>query len=89
MDLTSDGVPDEDDGVVRRRSNLAIDLEDTAVVIAPPIPWSIAGAVPLATINAPASSLAAAPFLYLIPVCRLGASIARRRRPRRDRVRDQ
>jgi len=53
------------------------------------IPWSIAGAVPLAAINAPASSLAAAPFLYLIPACRLGASIAWHRRPRRDRVRDQ
>ena len=42
------------------RSAQAIDLEDSAVVIAPLIPWSIAGAVPLATINAPTLSLAAA-----------------------------
>ena len=45
------------------RSAQAIDLEDSAVVIAPLIPWSIAGAVPLATINAPTLSLAAATFI--------------------------
>lgn len=30
-------------------SNLAIDIEDSAVIIAPMIPWSIAGAVPLSS----------------------------------------
>ena len=30
-----------------------INLEDTAVVVAPLIPWSIAGAVPLASVGAP------------------------------------
>lgn len=54
---------------------MAIDLEDTAVVIAPLIPWSIAGALPLATINAPTASLAAACFLYLLPLSRLVVSI--------------
>lgn len=53
------------------RSAQAIDLEDSAVVIAPLIPWSIAGAVPLATINAPTLSLAAATFLYLLPLSRM------------------
>ena len=57
------------------RSAQAIDLEDSAVVIAPLIPWSIAGAVPLATINAPTLSLAAATFLYLLPLSRMLASL--------------
>ena len=35
------------------RSSFALDLENTVVVIAPMIPWSIAGAVPLAAIGAP------------------------------------
>ena len=61
------------------RSAQAIDLEDSAVVIAPLIPWSIAGAVPLATINAPTFSLAAATFLYLLPLSRMLASAVRRR----------
>ena len=47
---------------------LAIDLENTAVVIAPLVPWSIAGAVPLAAVGAPAISIAAACYLYLIPL---------------------
>lgn len=62
------------------RSAQAIDLEDSAVVIAPLIPWSIAGAVPLATINAPTLSLAAATFLYLLPLCRMAVSAVRHRR---------
>lgn len=62
------------------RAERAIDLEDGAVVIAPLIPWSIAGAVPLATIGAPTASIAAAAFLYLLPVCRVAAAAVRRRR---------
>lgn len=58
----------------------AIDLEDSAVVVSPLIPWSIAGAVPLATIGAPASAIAAATFLYLLPACRLVASLRSARR---------
>lgn len=52
-------------------SRMALDLENSAVVVAPLIPWSIAGAVPLATIGAPMSSLLAAFFLYLVPLCYL------------------
>lgn len=37
-------------------------------VIAPLIPWSIAGAVPLAAIGAPTSSVCAACYLYLLPL---------------------
>lgn len=71
------------------RSAQAIDLEDSAVVIAPLIPWSIAGAVPLATINAPTLSLAAATFLYLLPLSRMLASAVRRRSGFRTRHRSQ
>lgn len=54
--------------VVKDREELAINLENTAVVIAPLIPWSIAGAVPLATVGAPESCLITAVYLYLIPL---------------------
>ena len=47
---------------------MASHLENTAVVIAPLIPWSIAGAVPLATVGAPTASILAACYLYLLPV---------------------
>lgn len=46
----------------------AINLENTAVVISPLVPWSIAGAVPLASSGAPTVSLLAAGFLYILPI---------------------
>ncbi len=55
---------------------MALDLENSAVVVAPLIPWSIAGAVPLATVGAPLTSILAAFFLYLVPVCYLLAQVA-------------
>ncbi len=58
----------------------ALTLEDTAVVIAPLVPWSIAGAVPLTSMGAPELSLLAACYLYLIPLCSLAHSLLRRRR---------
>ena len=56
-------------------SRMALALENSAVLIAPLIPWSIAGAVPLTTIGAPMSSLFAAFFLYLVPLCHLAQSL--------------
>lgn len=50
---------------------MAIDLEDAPVVISPMIPWSIAGAVPIATIGAPALCLLSACFLYFVPIWHL------------------
>ena len=50
-------------------SRMAGYLEDSAVIVAPLIPWSIAGAVPLAAISAPETSVLAACFLYLLPFC--------------------
>ena len=46
-------------------------LEDSAVVLAALIPWSIAGAVPLATVGAPTASILAASYLYLLPCWQL------------------
>ena len=51
---------------------MAIYLEDTVIVMAPLIPWSIAGAVPLATVGAPMGSIALACYLYLLPLWQLG-----------------
>ncbi|MDO5532974.1 Na+/H+ antiporter NhaC family protein [Sutterella sp.] len=51
------------------RQRMALALEDTAIVIAPLIPWSIACAVPLTSIGAPVTCIPAACFLWLLPVC--------------------
>jgi len=55
-------------------------LEDTAVVIAPLMPWSIAVSVPLTSIGAPAAVLLTAFFLYLIPLWNLLVHIVRQSR---------
>ena len=55
--------------------HLALDLEDTAVIIAPLIPWSIAGAVPLAAAGAPTAAILTSFYLILLPVCRLVSAI--------------
>ena len=52
-------------------SDMALDLEDTAVVTAPLVPWSIAGAVPLSAVGAPGVSVLLACYLYLLPTWRL------------------
>lgn len=56
------------DDIEPDRQELAIGLENSAVVVAPLIPWSIAGAVPLDSVGAPMHSLFAACFLYLLPL---------------------
>lgn len=53
------------------REETAISLENTAVMVAPLIPWSIAGGVPLASASAPTVSICFAFFLYLLPLWRL------------------
>lgn len=54
---------------------LAVHMENTVVVIAPLIPWSIAGAVPLATVGAPTACILTACYLYLLPVWNYAAAI--------------
>ncbi len=50
---------------------LANALEDSAVIVAPLVPWSIACAVPLTAAGAPGYSVLFALFLYLLPLCDL------------------
>ena len=57
--------------LVADKSKMALNLEDTAVVVAALVPWSIACAVPLASIGAPPASIAFDCFLYLLPLWRL------------------
>ena len=53
---------------VTDREQLALDLENTAVVISPLIPWSIACATILDTTGAPHSSVVLGVYLILLPV---------------------
>lgn len=62
------------------REETAISLENSVVVVAPLIPWSIAGGVPLASVGAPMVSICFAFFLYLLPLWRLGAGKVRCKR---------
>lgn len=50
---------------------LALDLENSTIVVAALIPWSIACAVPLATIGAGNASIWCAFYLYLLPLYNL------------------
>ena len=59
------------------RERFALTLEDTVVVVAPLVPWSIAGAVPLTTVGAPLTALLWTCFLYLLPLCQLMVHTAR------------
>lgn len=50
---------------------LAVDIEDTAIVISAMIPWNIAGAVPVAALTANAGFVIYAFYLYLLPLTSL------------------
>ena len=58
-------------GVEPDREKLADYLENSAVIIAPLIPWSIASRVPLASAGAPHLAMAANVFCVLVPLCSL------------------
>lgn len=60
------------DSIVPDRKKLALILEDTVIVIAPLIPWSIAGGMPLMTVGAPTSSILFAFYLFLLPLFHFG-----------------
>ena len=59
---------------------MAVYLENSAVVIPPLIPWSIACAVPLATVGAPDRSVLLACYLYLLPVWNYLVLLIRKRK---------
>lgn len=55
---------------------LALDIENSGIVLAPLIPWNISFSIPLAMLGAGASALPYAVLLYIIPLCYL---VTRRR----------
>ena len=57
---------------VKRKEDMASYLENSAVVVSPLVPWSVAGAVPLASVGAPKESVLFAFYLFLIPLWTLG-----------------
>ena len=64
--------------VVRDKAQLAIGIENTAVILSPVIPWSIAAAVPLTATGAPTACLAFAVYLYLLPVWNWAVAMRKR-----------
>ena len=71
------------EGNEKNSGNAAIDLENSAVVISPLVPWSIAGAVPLASAGAPTASLLLAGYLYILPIFTFIVSLIRRRKEKK------
>ena len=53
------------------REELALDIENSGIVISGLIPWSIACSVPLAMLGADSSAVLYAQLLWLIPLCYL------------------
>ena len=72
------------DGMEKDKNTAAINLENTAVVISPLVPWSIAAAVPLTSSGAPTASLLTAVFLYILPVWSMLLSLLRNRKEKRN-----
>ncbi|OUP09825.1 Na+/H+ antiporter NhaC family protein [Collinsella sp. An2] len=68
--------------IVPNAEQHALDLEDSVVLVAGLVPWSIAGGVPLASMGAPVESMALAVFLYAVPLWRLACSYVRSARRR-------
>ncbi len=64
--------------VVRDKNKLAVGIENTAVILSPVIPWSIAAAVPLTATGAPTACLAFAVYLYLLPVWNWAVAMRKR-----------
>ena len=70
------------------KSKLAVYLENSAVIIAPLVPWSIAGNVPLTSAGAPVLSIGCAVFLYILPLYSLMVSIYENNR-HNNRIKDK
>ena len=68
------------DGMEKNKEKAAINLENTAVVISPLVPWSIAAAVPLTSSGAPDASVLAAVFLYILPLWSFLTALHKRRK---------
>lgn len=73
-------------GEYEKPEDLALDLEDSVILLAALIPWSIAGSVPLAAIGAGTASFFFAFYLYLLPLYRCVKEWAEKRRKRASTV---
>jgi Na+:H+ antiporter, NhaC family len=62
------------------KEELAVDIENTAIVIAPLIPWNIAVLVPLTTLMAGFDSIIYSFYLYLLPLVNLILLVVRHRK---------
>ena len=71
------------DGMEKDKEKAAMNLENTAVVISPLVPWSIAAAVPLTSSGAPDASILLACYLYILPLYSFIISLIRRRKERK------
>ena len=60
------------EGAYNDREELAMDIENSGILIAGLIPWSIACSIPLAMLGAGNGAILYAFLLWLIPVCYLG-----------------
>jgi NhaC family Na+:H+ antiporter len=61
-------------------SSLALDIEDSSVVVSPLIPWNIAVAVPMVILSVGANCIPYAVFLYVLPLYRIFVDFPKRRR---------
>ena len=66
--------------IEKDNDKMAYYLENTAVVMAPLVPWSIAVGVPLASIGAPSVCILTACYLYLIPLWNFGVCFFKEKR---------
>ncbi|MBQ6928902.1 MAG: sodium:proton antiporter [Oscillospiraceae bacterium] len=62
------------------KSTFALALEDTVVVTAALVPWSIASGAPLASVGGPVSAIPFACFLYILPLWRMVWDMAEKRK---------
>lgn len=62
------------------KSAFALTLEDTVVVTAALVPWSIASGAPLASVGGPVSAIPFACFLYILPLWRMVWDMAEKRK---------
>ena len=58
----------------------ALALEDTVVLMAALVPWSIAGNVPISTIGAPMASLCLAFYLIIVPLWNFARALTQNRK---------
>ena len=72
-------------GIKQIPEERALELEDTVVIMAALVPWSIAAATPLGIVGAPAAAVLAACYLYLVPAWGAARSLVASAKEKRSR----